>query len=134
MLKNFNKGHQSAVPIDIEFDGGSRQLALPATDQLAQTRPDQPAGAKVVGSWSVPSMQLGPVPSDGKMFPAASRQSPLPWRGAPLTGKLGNGALRDRPQRLAASPRLAAAFLRQCPRAQALLAQSTLGHRPASAR
>jgi hypothetical protein len=116
-MTSFNKGHQSAVPIKTEFDGETR-LAVPAKGWPSGTRPSPPARAKLAGPWSTPPIELGPAPSDGETFPAAPRQYPLPWRGATLSGEAMSGALCDRP------PRLAAALLRKCPRAHALLAQA----------
>lgn len=119
-MASFNQGHQSAAHIDIELDGEHDRLALPATGQPTRTRSGQPARAKLVSSWSSPPSPLVPVPSDGETFPVASRQNPLPWRGANLPGNPMSGALRDRP------PRVAAALLGKCPRAQAVMAQTRL--------
>jgi hypothetical protein len=128
-MKNFNKGHQSAVQLKTELDEETR-LAVPAMGWPSGTRHGPLARAKLAGSWSTLPIEVGPAPSDGDTFPIAPRQYPLPWRGATLSGKLMNGALRDRP------PRLAAALLRKCPRAHALLAQARpidqrYGQRPA---
>lgn len=129
-MKSFNKGHQSAVQIKTELDEETR-LAVPAMGWPSGTRNGPLARAKLAGSWSTLPMELGPAPSDGETFLTAPRQYPLPWRGAKLSRKLMNGALCDRP------PHLAAALLRKCPRAHALLAQERpidqrYGQRPAA--